>query len=68
MQECHYELVKELIEIEILKKDFYSKEAFAYTLSHCKRTILESYTDAISDLLVGFAHIIHELYGIKDQE
>lgn len=66
MQECHYELIKELIEIEILKKDFYSKQAFANTLSQCKKDMLEGYADAISDLLVGYSHVLHELEGVKD--
>lgn len=64
MQECHYDLIKELIEIEILRKDFYSKQAFANTLSVCKKGILEGYTHSIEDLLIGYVHIMHELEDV----
>ena len=68
MQECHYELIKELIEIEILRKDFNSKQTFANTLSVCKKGILEGYTNSIEDLLIGYAHIIHELDDVYNMD
>jgi hypothetical protein len=68
MQECHYDLIKELLEIEILKKNFYSKPAFSSSLSECKKDTLEGYTHAIEDLLIGYVHIFHELENIYSED